>query len=295
MTLQAALTPPTPGDTCAVAIPLSFPTAGGTVQVTGTLADAFDDDRSDCATIYADRVYTFTTTQATNLIAEATTSTGLKAPILTLRSGTCEGPSVMCTYGGDTQSFIRNKNLPPGTYFLFVEKSNYNAPEDYALKVTLKDQPPGDLCVSALPLGLPASGSGEVTVQGDTRPFFDDLVPICGSSSGPGTAPDTLYTFTTTTVMNLRMYVKALSSGFRPTLSLRKGCGANDFDMRCEATPSYADDTWTSYRKLPAGTYYFSASSTGMTPPSGSVLLRACQRACPPRSRWARTAPTPSR
>jgi len=256
LTMQASLTPPTPGDTCAVAIPLGFPEEGGTAEATGSFVDAFDDHRDDCATSYEERVYTFTTTRTMNLIAQASTVSGAKAPTLTLRSSACEGSSVACTYGGTSQSFLRVKDLPAGTYYLFIERSTYDAPSDYALKVSLGERPAGDQCTNALALGLPASGSGQVTVQGDTRPFFHDLTPSCGASSGTRNAPETVYTFTTTTPTNLRLSVKALTTGFRPTVALRRGCGSTDSDLRCAGTPTYSPDTWTSYRELPAGTYY---------------------------------------
>ncbi|MFL5346212.1 MAG: hypothetical protein ACJ8AT_15590 [Hyalangium sp.] len=258
MTLQASLTPPTPGDTCANPIPLTFPDAGGTVTVTGDLSNAFDNPQPDyyCGTYLPDRVYTFTTTQPLSLLAQATTSTGAKAPSLSLRGGACNGSAVVCESGGLEESFLRAKDLPPGTYYLFVDKGTYDAPNDYTLKVTLGGRPAGDQCANALPLGLPASGPGQVTVQGDTRPFFDDVVPVCGTYPGPNTAPDTVYAFTTTTSMNLRLTVKPLTSGFRPTVALRQGCGTNDFDLRCDETPSYSSSAWTSYRALPPGTYY---------------------------------------
>ncbi|NOK08761.1 hypothetical protein [Corallococcus exercitus] len=256
LTLQASLTPPTPGDTCEVAIPLGLPPEGGTVVVPGTFAGAFNNHDGRCTFYSPDRVYSFTTTQPMSFIAEATTGSGTKAPALTLRGGTCDGAESTCGAGGKARSSIRATDLAPGTYYVFVDKASYDAPVDYSLKVSLGARPAGDVCASALPLGLPTSGPGQVTVQGDTGGFFHDLTPSCGASSGTRNAPDSVYTFTTTAKMNLRLATKALTSGFRPTVSLRRGCGGSDTDLRCAWTPDYAPDTWTSYRDLPAGTYY---------------------------------------
>lgn len=291
LTLQASLTPPTPGDTCANPIELTFPEAGGSVTVTGNLSDAFDNHFQGCGTFYADRVYTFTTTQTTNLIAEATTSTGKNAPSLTLHSGACDGTSPACTYGGQDESLLRAKALPPGTYYLFVDKANYNAPDDYSLKVTLGAQPNGDQCSSAFPLGLPTSGPGQVTVQGDTRHFFDDVQSACGTYSDSNTAPDTVYTFTTTTSMNVRLTVKALTTGFQPIVSLRRGCSANDFDMACDATPSYSTSAWTSYRNLPPGTYYVAIDGYDSTEAGAYELSARLSEATPVGESCANPAP----
>ncbi|WP_164014670.1 hypothetical protein [Pyxidicoccus trucidator] len=258
LTLQASLTLPTPGDTCDIAIPLSFAPEGGTTEVPGTFAGAFDDHQVGCSALYEDRVYTFTTTQPMSFIAEATNASGTKAPSLSLHGGACDGTGteVTCAPGGRARSSLRTTDLAPGTYYLFVERGGYDAPDDYSLKVTLGARPAGDVCASALPLGLPTSGPGHVTVQGDTGRFFHDLTPSCGASSGTRNAPDSVYTFTTTERMNLRLSTKALTSGFRPTVSLRRGCTSFDSDLRCESTPTFSPDTWTSYRDLPAGTYY---------------------------------------
>ena len=80
LTLQASLTPPTPGDTCEVALPLSFGPEGGTVDVQGTFAGAFDEHKGNCNTFGKDRVSTFTTTQPMNFIAEASHAAGTQAP-----------------------------------------------------------------------------------------------------------------------------------------------------------------------------------------------------------------------
>ncbi|MCY1041876.1 hypothetical protein OV208_11180 [Corallococcus sp. bb12-1] len=258
LTLQALLTPPTPGDTCALALPLGLPPEGGTTVIPGTLTGAFNEHQSDCSLyVYEDRVYTFTLTEPMSFIAEATNASGTKAPTLTLRRGTCDGTVSTCTVGGSARSSIRDTSLAAGTYYLFVDKASYeDAPTDYSLKVSLGSMPAGDSCANALPLGLPTSGPGQVTVQGDTGRFFHDLTPSCGAPYVRREAPDAVYTFTTTEQMNLRLSTKALTPGFRPTVSLRRGCGGLDTDLRCAWTPTYSPDTWTSYRDLPAGTYY---------------------------------------
>ncbi|RKI05240.1 hypothetical protein [Corallococcus sp. AB038B] len=256
VTIQALLTPPTPGDTCALALPLGLPPEGGTTVLSGTFTGAFDNHQGECTysgLSGADRVYTFTTSVPMSFIAEATA--GTRAPTLTLRRGTCDGPEASCAVGGLARASIRDANLAAGTYYLFVDRA-YEETTDYSLKVSLGSIPAGDVCANALPLGLPTSGPGQVTVQGDTGRFFHDLTPSCGEPYERRAAPDTVYTFTTTEPMNLRLSTKALTPGFRPTVALRRACGGTETDLRCAATPYNSPDTWTSYRDLPAGTYY---------------------------------------
>lgn len=265
LTLDVALTPPTPGDSCEVAIPLAIAPTGGTVQVEGSTAGAFDFHQGGCHTFYPERIYSFTTTEPLNLIAHVASEGGTKAHAVTLKKA-CDGNALTCVKGGGVETIVRATDLPAGTYHLFVDKSDYSAPDDFTLAVTLGPRPTGDRCETALPLGLPVSGEGEVQVQGDTRPFFHDVTAACGSTTTTDKeGADVLYTFTTTETMNLRLLVDAKTTGFRPTVSLRRGCGSADDDLVCGWVPTYATDAWASYRNLPAGTWYVSVDGYGTT------------------------------
>lgn len=256
MTLQATLSPPTPGDTCANPIDLGIAGTGGSAEVTGSLANAFSEHSGICGSSYADRVYRFTTTRALNVVAEARNASGAKAPGLKLVGAACEGTQLTCHTGKGSETFVRQAGLAAGTYHLVVERSDYNAPEDYTLKVSLGDRPTGDSCTNAVPLDLPANGPGLVTVRGDTRRAFHDVTAKCGASTGTRDAPDVAYSFTLQQPMNVRLSTHAVTSGFRPTVSLKRTCEAADADMPCAWTPSGSADTWTSQQNLAAGIYY---------------------------------------
>lgn len=262
-TLDVSLTEPTPGDTCAVAIPLNIAGSGGATTVAGSTAGGFNFHEKDCGTWYPDRVYTFTTTKELNLIASVAPAGVGKSHSLTLRAA-CDSKSLVCAKAGGTSATVRATDLPAGTYFLFVDKAEFGSPDDYTLNVALGARPAGDRCETALSLGLPTSGAGEVIVQGDTRPFFNDVTTSCGASTAKEGA-DVLYAFTTQAPMNLRLLVDAKTPGFRPTVSLRKGCGTSDADLRCGWVPTYATDAWTSHEKLPAGTWYVSVDGYDTT------------------------------
>lgn len=256
--LNFSLTPPAPGDTCANALDLGLPGSGGQVDVSGSTLNLFDERTGSCAyDTYGDIVYTFTTTRTLSFYATLTSPTGSGSHAMYLRRGDCTATTdLSCSAGNADRTSVRAADLAPGTYFLIVDRANYNTPTDFTLHAWTGDRPAGDTCASALPLGLPSSGSGEVTVQGDTSAFFQDVTASCGTTTAAvKPAADVVYTFTTQAVMNLRLYVQATATGFRPTVALRSGCGTST-DNRCAYVPTFANDAWTSYPALPAGTWY---------------------------------------
>lgn len=274
ITLDVALTPPTPGDTCDIAIPLAIAPTGGAVEIDGSTANAFDFHQGGCHTYYPERIYSFTTTEKLNLIAQVSSAGGTKAHAVTLKQA-CDGNALSCTKGGGRETIVRAADLPAGTYHLFVDKAEFSGPDDYTLAVTLGPRPAGDRCETALPLGLPTSGDGEVRVEGDSRKFFHDVTAACGASATADKAgADVLHTFTTTAPMNLRLLVDSKTTGFRPTVSLRRGCDSFDTDLVCGWVPTYATDAWANYEALPAGTWYVSVDGYG-THDSGAYELVA--------------------
>lgn len=257
-TFDISLTPPTPGDTCSNPIALSIPGNGGSQTVTGSLAGAFSEFSFPCSTSYADRVYSFTTTRPMGVIAEATPPLpDGGAPVLSLRSTTCvpNSPALACGPSAAPSSHLRVASLPAGTHYLTVDRAGFSSPEAYSLSVSLGDRPMGDTCSSAIPLGLP-TGPGQVTVRADTRRFFHDLTPSCGASGGTRDAPDVAYSFTLVSPMNVRLFTRAVTPGFRPTVALKRGCATGDTDQVCGWTPTFSSDTWASWENLAAGTWY---------------------------------------
>lgn len=259
-TYDVTVSPPTPGDTCANPIALTIPPTGGTQSLAGTTAGAFDEFRSTtCSTFYADRVYQFTTSQPLAFVAQASPSPADGgAPVLSLRSTACNPATqpVACGPSTPATSSVRVASLPAGTHFLTIDRAGFSAAEAYSLDVSLGSRPSGDTCATATPLALSASAPGEVTVRGDTRPAFHDVTPSCGASTGTRDAPDVVYSFTLATPMNVRLFTRALTAGFRPTVALRPGCATTDTDRGCGWTPTFSTDTWTTVRNLPAGTWY---------------------------------------
>lgn len=254
---DVSLTPPTPGDTCAIALPLGIPGTGGTVTVNGSTANAFSEFSGTCSTSYPDRVYTFTTTRTLSLVAKASTATNAGSHWLSLRS-VCNPATVAsaCGTGNRDASFLRATDLPAGTYFITVDKAALSSPDDFALEVTLSDRPAGDTCSTATPLAISSTMPSQVTVQGDTRSFFNDVIPSCSASTTPRDAADRVYSFTIAQPMNVRLFSHATTTGFRPTIALKRGCATTDTDQVCGWTPTFSADTWASWENLAAGTWF---------------------------------------
>ena len=178
--------------------------------------------------------------------------------MLSLRSTTCDSTTapIACGPTAPYGSSLRVASLPAGTHFLTVDRAGFSTPEAYSLDLSLGSRPAGDTCATALPLALPSTGPGEVTVRGDTRPAFHDVTPSCGASTGTRDAPDVAYSFTLSNPMNVRLFTHAVTPGFRPTVALKRGCATTDSDQACGWTPTFSADTWSTARNLAAGTWY---------------------------------------
>jgi hypothetical protein len=256
--LFAHLWEPVPGDTCAAARPLLFSDGenGGTATDTATTVGTFDNGGSRCGSSGAlDVIYTFTTSRPLDFQAKAA------GHALTLRSATCTGTELAC--GIDT---FTHRSLPPGTYYLWVDKrtSSTGIPTGapFTLSATLTPPVLGDTCENPEPLVF-SNGS----LGGDVEARGSDLTTRANNSAGScagGTSSDHVYTFTTSRVLDLR----AVSGGHG--LYLRSADCQAGTELACGYYPGIE------VPQLAPGTYYLWVDEGGgpftvrasLTPPA---------------------------
>ncbi len=228
--MYAHLTDPILGDSCVTARPLVFSEGedGGTATDTSTTVGTFDNGGSTCGSAGApDVVYTFTTTKSLDFRASAS------GHWLSLRSATCTGTQLACGSGS------LGGNLPPGTYYLWVDsQSTTGAP--FTLSASLSPPAPGDTCASPEPLVF-SNGSlgGEAEARGNLSTRFDNSTGSCNSNGN-----DSVYSFTTSKTLNFR--ATAGSTG----MYLRSG--------DCQSGPELVCGRWPGIEVtgLNAGTYH---------------------------------------
>ena len=253
----ARLSMPGMGDTCALASPLTF--TNGMATATGDTSTLFHDGSGTCASGTApDAVYTFTTTSVQNLRVDVTTTSSTYQPVVYLRSTTCTGGQLACgiapTAGGT--GTLQYGSLPIGTYYLWVDGSGSTA-GPFTLTALLGMPTQGDTCALASPLTFT---NGMATATGNTSTWFHDSTGTCAT----GTAPDGVYTFTTTTIQDLRIAVSTTTGTYQPAVYVRSA-SCTGTQLGCGSAAIAGGMATLDIPALPIGTYYVWIDGVGST------------------------------
>jgi hypothetical protein len=248
---------PVEGELCSAPRPLTFSNgnAGGTASDTGDLTPMFNDTFGTCAAAGTspDRVYSFTTGATLDLRATMSTSESSFRPLLYLRNSTCAGSERSCAIApaAGQNALLKSSALPAGTYFLFADGA-VNTTGPYSLSVELNAPVAGESCSGgAKPLTFSGGATGTATETGNTTLAFNDSFGSCVSA---GTSSDRVYTFTTSSVLNLRAVATTSSSTFQPVLYLRTTCAAGQ--RQCVAATAAGGSATLNDLSLPIGTYF---------------------------------------
>jgi hypothetical protein len=227
---------PAANDTCASPIDVS---AGGTFE--GSFVEVADDLTTTCGFSGSpDLVYTFTTTEETNVRVTAQTMSGYQLAV-SVRDDCADGSMQRrCAYGGPASTVAHQ--LPPGDYFIVVEGPT--SPQvDFTLDVVFEPSSPpaaGDSCATAIPLTLGTS------VTGNLLDKEDDLELTCGFRYR-----DAVYSFELTETSDVLIDYDA---GTWANAAVRRTCadGAAVSQIRC----SSGDPVSQRIRGLAAGVYF---------------------------------------
>jgi hypothetical protein len=265
-TMTAVLGNPSPGDTCALAAPLTF--TNGMAMVSGDTSTWFHDLTGTCATGLApDGVYTFTTTTIQDLRLSLSTTTSTYQPAIYVRSASCTGTQIGCgsaiAAGGTATLDIAA--LPVGTYYVWIDGVGSTSGL-FSLMATLSDPLPGDHCTNPASLVFT---SGTATATGTTAGNFHDGNGSCAT----GTAPDVVYTFTTSTIQDFRVNVGTTTSTYQPVVYLRSASCAAGSQVGCGIAATLGGTASLDLPALPVGTYYLWIDGVNAT--SGAFSINA--------------------
>jgi hypothetical protein len=227
---------PTPGDTCATALPLTFSGSQAVASGNTTGLNADQTSTSCSALDQADLFYAVTLSQKADLTAtlQSTTATDgvsiIAAPCTT-------AAELVCT---ETATSTTQHALPAGTYYVVV-----HAAGAFTLTVTkgTSTTVPGEDC-RAGPIALTFSGT-TASVSGSTVGHFNNTRSSCG-----GGRNDVAYQVTLGTARTLTATATTTSSTFLPVVKLEQACGSAEL-----ACGGGTNATATLSQALSAGTY----------------------------------------
>ncbi|MFK7987627.1 MAG: hypothetical protein AB8I08_16525 [Sandaracinaceae bacterium] len=210
---------PTPGDTCATAIPL----APG-VEAAGTFVDAQNDLATTCGFPHDDIVYTFEVTEPADL--RLNFDSGSRAN-LSVRTD-CGDPSseAQCLSGDPTE--LRLRNVAPGTYYAVVE-SRFEG--DFTLNLTSTSPP----VIPTLVTGNDLCGSAELIpptgglYRGSTFPLSNRYLASCGGSASSRDA-----VFRLELVARSRVVLRTQDSEYDTVLHVHRATCTSGADLHCD-------------------------------------------------------------
>lgn len=249
--LEAALSTPLSGESCANAEPL-FADGGTDDARSATLFGYAQDGQGSCGGANApDRAYTFATTEALDFRARLTPA-GAETGVLYLRSFGCTSGERQCRLGtaAGGGALLEVPNLPIASHTLWVDSLEADA-GSYTLSATLSLPQAGDSCAAPRFLSFTAQpdGGSTATASGDTTLMFAHTAACSGSG------PDEVFSFVTAAPRVVTATVTPLASGYWPTVSVRSSC-TSSLSTACGAAPGAGQPASISVNTLPAGTWY---------------------------------------
>lgn len=193
------------------------------IDVSGETIGLSDDVAASCGGMGTpDAVYSLTLDQARRVRIEAVGLSGFRPTVALRRTCTDVASELACAPALSTTSTatIDLPSLEPGAWSVIVDgPPSGTISGRFRLRVTLSEPvpaPTNDTCATSLEL-LPMSGSGTVTVQGDTTRAKNDAVGC------DGTGPELVYALQLPTAQRLRALVTPLAGGrLLPALYLRR-------------------------------------------------------------------------
>jgi len=236
--LYVAKWPIPANDTCAA--PVALDVSSGHASGSGNTGDARDDytGLSPCSASGPDLVYSFTLTQALQVVAQLTGGSGT----IYIRSA-CESTQNADQKACATGSTLTVPRLDPGTYYLFVDGGRGSR---FTLDLTttaLSSLP--DNCASAQPINFDSTGNVHLT--GDASQASDDTAPV--GCMAPGAGRDLVYSFHLDAPRN--MWFRSNFTQFY----VRDVCDstAQVNQLGCAAMMDFAE---LMLRRVPAGDYW---------------------------------------
>ncbi len=247
----------------------------------GMFVEVEDDYSLSCSSSgRRDAAYRFTIDSPKDVTLTATTTTsGYTYLALTTNCSSTSGELRCIASSYAAASTLRQRELPPGTYYVLVESSVASTP-GWNLNVTITDPVPrtaGDACSNPIDISEATPGGGGSGMVSASLLELDTGTSCGGSTTG---YRDATFRFTLTETRDVTLTTSA--SGSTQYVSLRSTCGSPSTDLRCWSGSGTLGQSW---RSLPAGTYYVTVSTTSTTATITANLTTGPPTPVPPNDR----------
>jgi len=242
--------PPTPIPPVDLCSPTTMDvSAGGSFA--GMFEEVEDDYSLSCHSgSWRDAAYRFTITEPKDVILTGSTSGAAWTPTTYLvLTSDCAVATAERACRSSTSAEIRQRSLPPGTYYVLLESSATDA-TTWNLTVSITDPAPravGDACTTAVDI---TSGSGTASLA--TAEL--DSGTSCGGTSI--SSRDVYFYFDLATTRDVTLTTDG--AGFHYA-SIQPMCGSTGSELRCRSGSGPLVQT---YRSMPAGRYYVAVATT---------------------------------
>ncbi len=229
-------------------------------MVTGMFVEVGDDYTPTCSAAgRSDAVYQFTLDAPKDITLTATSGTSATTYLSLTTDCASAGSELRCetgTWGGSAE--VRQRELEPGTYYVIIETDDSGVPM-WNLHAVITDpvpRNPGDACSTPIDISertVGAGGSGSVDIS---TLDFDSGTRCGGSSTG---YLDANFVFTLDAMRDVTVTTANSTTWSTYYASLEGTCGDGTSSLRCWSGSGTVAQSW---RSLPAGTYYVTASTS---------------------------------
>lgn len=244
----------TPGDTCAMPIPLPVG-----VPTSATTVGAADDFGSTCGiaggpdVVFVLDVPTASHATITTVAPGAAVSASLRSTCGSLGSEiTCATPDATDT------TTIDVGDLPPGMYYVLVDAQNAAMLGAFTITATLGapgSGPANDTCAGAEVI-MPGTPTAPVLpTSGTLVGAAPDAAGTCGAAG-----PEVFYQVTL--AARARVEIQVQTDGFDPLVYVRSMCGDPSTELACDDDEAGTAE-FLAIRDLAAGTYFIAVDSPG--------------------------------
>lgn len=254
------------------------PCAPMTRTVTGMFADTGDQYELGCGgSGRSDAAYRFTLDRTMDVTIRG--SAGWTTYVALTTDCNSPGAERRCETGNPSE--VRQRELPPGTYYVLLESSS-TTNTSYSLEATFADplpRTPGDACSAPIDISEPVLGMGGMgSVVAASLDF--DSGTSCGGSTG--SFRDATFRFTLPETRDVTLTTEIGVTWSTYNVSLQTACGDPSSDLRCWSGSGELGQSW---RSLPAGDYFVTISTTNTTGNVSARLVTRPPTAIPPNDR----------
>ncbi len=251
--------------------------------VTGVFLDVADDYTPGCSSSgRRDAVYQFTLDSPKDVTLTASAGTSGSTYLALTTDCATSDAELRCVSGsGGSGAVLRHRELGPGTYFVILESSNGSAPM-WSLHAVIEDPAPrnaGDACSTAIDISEAVEGGGGSGMVSLSTLEFDSGTACGGTSSS---YRDASFVFELGSTRDVTLTTSDSTTWVTYYTTLQTTCGDSTSSLRCWSGSSMRTQSW---RSLPAGRYYVTASTSDTSGTFTASIVTGPPTPIPPNDR----------